>query len=86
GCGDDVGCVGVGVVVRLWWGGVVVVRRMEESEIAGWIDRLTRSIFGVHRKTPSEIFSGGGAAVVAGKVAEDGGGAVAGHGRREREI
>ncbi|GJW16041.1 hypothetical protein Tco_0020174, partial [Tanacetum coccineum] len=51
-----------------WW-------RVEESEITGWIDRLTRIIFGVHRKTPPEKFSGGGEVVVAGMLAgEEGGG------------
>ncbi|GJV33541.1 hypothetical protein Tco_1393941 [Tanacetum coccineum] len=41
-------------------------------------DREVRKLFGAHRKTPPEKFSGGGAAVVAGIVAGDGGGAVAG--------
>ncbi|GJZ34434.1 putative ribonuclease H-like domain-containing protein [Tanacetum coccineum] len=45
-----------------WW-------RVKESEVLGWIDRLTRSIFGVHRKTPPEKFSGGGDVVVAGMLA-----------------
>ncbi|GKE71077.1 hypothetical protein Tco_1529149 [Tanacetum coccineum] len=37
-----------------------VMERVRESEVSGWIDRLTRNIFGVHRKTPPEKFSGGG--------------------------
>ncbi|GKA76606.1 hypothetical protein Tco_0783067 [Tanacetum coccineum] len=35
-------------------------RRVEESEVSGWIDRLTRSILGVAGKIPPEKFSGGG--------------------------
>ncbi|GKE21631.1 hypothetical protein Tco_1433143 [Tanacetum coccineum] len=59
-CGDDVAGGG-------FW-------RVKESDVVGRIDRLTRSIFGVHRKTPPEKFSGGGDVVVAGKLAgEDGG-------------
>ncbi|GKD18735.1 hypothetical protein Tco_1207893, partial [Tanacetum coccineum] len=57
-------------------GDVAAVRwRVKEREVVGWIDRLTRSIFGVHQKTPPEKFSGGGDVVVAGMLAgEDGGG------------
>ncbi|GKD78122.1 hypothetical protein Tco_1340743, partial [Tanacetum coccineum] len=52
--------------------------RVRASEIVGWIDRLMRNGFGFIGKIQPEKFSGGGAAVVAGKVAGDGGGAVAG--------
>ncbi|GJY90189.1 putative reverse transcriptase domain-containing protein [Tanacetum coccineum] len=34
--------------------------RVEESDLVGRIDRLTRIIFGVGRKSPPEKFSGGG--------------------------
>ncbi|GKB90488.1 hypothetical protein Tco_0962760 [Tanacetum coccineum] len=49
-------------------GGLEVVRRVEESEVAGWIDRSEGSTFGIGRKSPPENFSGGGGmmAVVAG--------------------
>ncbi|GJZ90507.1 hypothetical protein Tco_0662434 [Tanacetum coccineum] len=73
GCRDGGDSGGGGGVVEittavggwLWW-------RVKESEVVGWIDRLTRSIFGVHRKTPPEKFSGGGAMVAdGGRVAGD---------------
>ncbi|GJS76295.1 hypothetical protein Tco_0726176 [Tanacetum coccineum] len=43
--------------------------RVRESDLGDWVDPVTRIIFGVHRKTPSEKFSGGGDVVVAGKLA-----------------
>ncbi|GJV60517.1 hypothetical protein Tco_1466617 [Tanacetum coccineum] len=49
-----------GVGMQRLNGGGGVARRVEESEVVGWIDRLTRSIFGVRRKSPPEKFSGGG--------------------------
>ncbi|GJU67367.1 hypothetical protein Tco_1253626 [Tanacetum coccineum] len=68
------GCDGGGVGVRLWWGGVVVVRRVEESDVVGRVDPEVGSIFGVGRISPPKKFSGGGDVVVAGMLAgEDGG-------------
>ncbi|GKF06616.1 hypothetical protein Tco_0037284, partial [Tanacetum coccineum] len=34
--------------------------RVRESDLGDWVDPVTRIIFGVHRKTPPEKFSGGG--------------------------
>ncbi|GJU98687.1 hypothetical protein Tco_1327958 [Tanacetum coccineum] len=49
--------------------------RVRESDLGDWVDPVTRIIFGVHRKTPPEKFSGGGDVVVAGMLAgEEGGG------------
>ncbi|GKG37987.1 hypothetical protein Tco_0457210 [Tanacetum coccineum] len=50
------------------------MERVRESGYGDRIDRKMGSVFGVGRKIPPEKFSGGGAAVVAGKVAGDGGG------------
>ncbi|GJW33897.1 hypothetical protein Tco_0053929 [Tanacetum coccineum] len=67
---------GVGEEVRemgllLWLPDGEGRRRVEESEISGWIDRLTRSILELAGKIPPEKYSGGGAVVTA---AGDGGG------------
>ncbi|GKF56606.1 hypothetical protein Tco_0166946, partial [Tanacetum coccineum] len=70
GCGDVGGGGVIATAVSRGDGGDGgEVRRVEESEVSGWIDRLTRSILGVAGKIPPESFSGGGAtaAVVAGR-------------------
>ncbi|GKF58494.1 hypothetical protein Tco_0172031, partial [Tanacetum coccineum] len=47
------------MVLLLWLPDGEGRRRVEESEVSGWIDRLTRSILGVAGKIPPEKFSGG---------------------------
>ncbi|GJW48325.1 hypothetical protein Tco_0079971 [Tanacetum coccineum] len=62
-------------------GGVVVGVMVEDdgvSMVAVGVVVTVRYDSGLTGKTPPEKFSGGGAAVVAGEVAGDGGGAVAG--------
>ncbi|GKF10555.1 hypothetical protein Tco_0048481, partial [Tanacetum coccineum] len=41
-------------------GGWRVEERVRESEYDEWVDPGMRIVFGVHRKTPPEKFSGGG--------------------------
>ncbi|GKD12249.1 hypothetical protein Tco_1196656, partial [Tanacetum coccineum] len=71
--GGDGGGVGDdgGDGLRLWLPDGEGRRRVEESEVSGWLDRLTRSILDVAGKIPPEKFSGGGA--VAAAVAGGGG-------------
>ncbi|GKC64121.1 hypothetical protein Tco_1096719, partial [Tanacetum coccineum] len=71
--GGDGGGVGDdgGDGLRLWLPDGEGRRRVEESEVSGWLDRLTRSILEVAGKIPPEKFSGGGA--VAAAVAGGGG-------------
>ncbi|GJS24450.1 hypothetical protein Tco_0453082 [Tanacetum coccineum] len=81
--GGGSGCGGVKVVAWCWLGdgdegggGVTRLRggsrrrgrRVAASDKGDRVDRVTRNIFGVGRKSPPEKFSGGGseAAVVAG--------------------
>ncbi|GKC31775.1 hypothetical protein Tco_1039069, partial [Tanacetum coccineum] len=52
--------------LRMWLPDGEGRRRVEESEVSGWLDRLTRSILEVAGKIPPEKFSGGGGVVVAG--------------------
>ncbi|GJS94500.1 hypothetical protein Tco_0801468 [Tanacetum coccineum] len=65
--GGDGGGVGDdgGDGLRLWLPDGEGRRRVEESEVSGWLDRLTRSILEVAGKIPPEKFSGGGAVVAA---------------------
>ncbi|GKD78080.1 hypothetical protein Tco_1340701, partial [Tanacetum coccineum] len=58
--------------------------RVEESEVSGWLDRLTRSILEVAGKISPENFSGGGAVVAA--VAGGGGRPPVGMRGRERYL
>ncbi|GKC27895.1 hypothetical protein Tco_1035189 [Tanacetum coccineum] len=69
--GGGVGGVMV-VRMRMWLPDGEGRRRVEESEVSGWVDRLTRSILEVAGKIPPEKFSGGGAtaAAVAGRWPE----------------
>ncbi|GKC14821.1 hypothetical protein Tco_1011603, partial [Tanacetum coccineum] len=66
--GGDGGGVGDdgGDGLRLWLPDGEGRRRVEESEVSGWLDRLTTSILDVAGKIPPEKYSGGGATVVAG--------------------
>ncbi|GJU52335.1 hypothetical protein Tco_1226049 [Tanacetum coccineum] len=65
--GGDGGGVGDdgGDGLRLWLPDGEGRRRVEESEVSGWLDRLTRSILDVAGKIPPEKFSGGGAVAAA---------------------
>ncbi|GKB17417.1 zinc finger, CCHC-type containing protein, partial [Tanacetum coccineum] len=65
--GGDGGGVGDdgGDGLRLWLPDGEGRRRVEESEVSGWLDRLTRSILEVAGKISPENFSGGGAVVAA---------------------
>ncbi|GKE75685.1 hypothetical protein Tco_1537726, partial [Tanacetum coccineum] len=82
--GGDGGGVGDdgGDGLRLWLPDGEGRRRVEESEVSGWLDRLTRSILEVAGKIPPEKFSGGGA--VAAAVAGGGGRPPANMGEGEK--
>ncbi|GJT18499.1 hypothetical protein Tco_0877205 [Tanacetum coccineum] len=76
--GEEWWCDGGGGRGVEWGGSRRGERRVEARDHVGWVDRKKRKLFETHRKTPPEKFSGDGAAAVAGMVAGDGGGAVAG--------
>ncbi|GJQ90478.1 putative ribonuclease H-like domain-containing protein [Tanacetum coccineum] len=68
--GEEWWCDGGGGRGVEWGGSRRGERRMKARDHVGWVDRKKRKLFEAHRKTPSEKFFGGGAAVVAGMVAE----------------
>nr|GFD03241.1 hypothetical protein [Tanacetum cinerariifolium] len=70
--GGGVGCGGFGGG-GTWSGGE---RRVRESGVEGWIDRVTSNLFGFAEKIPPEKFSGGGVVTAGGRptVAAAGGG------------
>nr|GFA70992.1 retrovirus-related Pol polyprotein from transposon TNT 1-94 [Tanacetum cinerariifolium] len=56
---------------RVWWvtnggGGSGGERRVRESGVEGWIDRVTSNLFGFAGKIPPKKFSGGGRVVAGG--------------------